>query len=266
MSGYGDAMNKSEQAKKVRGVAMVREVLAAEHREMQARAYQRLRPCLSGAMRRLRRAYPAFSTVVFCAKKAAFALVFSDATRPHEAPAAFRGLAAACGDLARMSEIEWLTAGDPLWQIVRSTPQPATVIEQYRHIENKDWQFWMRRPLNEARYYMRQDVYSRTIYGSHRPGYGKRIVTERGEVVDEWVEPVEPMILRVLRERGAPVDLDSLCRTMESIAGFAHGAYYYWDVLTACERMRERGMLRRCNPKSSEGDAKFALTTRKAAT
>lgn len=254
-----DRADKGERGTKMRGITMVRQVLAAEHREMQARAYGRLRPYLSGALRRLRHAYPSFSTVVFCAQKAAFVFVFSDATRSHEAPASFGGLAAACEELARMTEIEWLTARDPLWRFVRAAPEPQTVIEQYRHIEDTDWQLWTRRPLDEGRYYMRKDVYSRTAHGSHCAGYGKRLVTEDGAVVDEWVDPVEPMILRVLRERGKPTCLDTICRTAESIAGFGHGAYYCWDVLRACVRLCEAGTLWRTNPRSSDGDARFAL-------
>ena len=135
----------------VRGAAKVREVLAEEQREMQARAYKRVRPYLAGALHRLRRAHPGFQTVVFDADKAAFSLVFGDGTQPHEAPRAFGGLKAVCADLARLSEIEHLTAADALWQVLQGTPQPTDVIEQYRHIESEGWNFWMRRSLNNAR-------------------------------------------------------------------------------------------------------------------
>lgn len=249
----------------VRGVAKVREVLADERREMQARVYKRIRPYLAGTMFRLRRAHPAFSTVVFNAKpeaeKAGFALVFGDGTRPHEAPKAFGGLQAACEDLSCLSEIEWLTAGDALWQVRRGTSQPALVVEQYRHVQDDEgWHFWMRRSLRDARYYMRRDIYSRTVYGSHRPGYGKRIVDDAGTVVDEWVDPIEPMVLRVLRAKGSPVSLEPLCDAMNAIAGF-RDSFYIWDVLYACGRLARRGAMRRVNPKASEGDARFALVT-----
>lgn len=255
----------ADSATKARGAAKVHEILADEHRAMQARAYKRIRPYLAGALRRLRRAYPAFQTVVFNADKAGFALVFGDGTQPREAPRAFSGFKAACEDLARLSEIEWLTAADPLWQVVQGTPQPARVVEQYRHIDVDDgeWKFWMRRGLCEARYYMRQDIYSRTVYGSHRPGYGMRVVSEDGAVVDEWVDPIEPMILRVLRERGAPISLEPLCQRMATISGHHQDSYYLWDVLHACERLRQRGALRRVNPRSSEGDARFVLRQRR---
>lgn len=105
---------------------------------------------------------------------------------------------------------------------------------------------------------MRRDIYARTVYGSHRPGYGKRIVDEDGVAIDEWIDPVEPMILRVLREIGRPFGLEPLCRKMDAIAGFRDG-YYIWDVLHACERMQQRGALRRTNPMSSDGDARFGL-------
>jgi hypothetical protein len=231
---------------------------------MQARAYKRVRPYLSGAMSRLRRSYPSFQTVVFCAKKAKFSLVFGDGTQPHEAPKAFAGLTAACEELAKLSEIEWLTADDPLWQVLHGTPQPAQVIEQYRYIESKDWRFWTRRSLRDARYYMRQDIYSRTVYGSHRPGCGKRITDEAGVTIDEWVEPVESLILRVLREAGAPVSLEPLCDTMGALAGFGRRGYYIWDVLHACEHLQSRGMVRRLNPKAQTGE-RFALTKKGAA-
>lgn len=249
---------------KVRGAAMVREVLADEHREMQARTYKRIRPYLAGAMSRLRRAHPAFQTVVFCAKDAGFAFVFGDGTRPHEAPKAFGGLAAACAELARLSEIEWLTAADQLWQVLHGTPQPALVVEQYRHIEDTDWHFWMRRPLRDARYYMRQAIYSRTVYGSHRPRHGKRIVGDNGVVIDEWIDPVEPSILRVLRERSAPVSLEALVFALNTISGFTDG-HYIWDVLHACESLQQRGVLQRTNPRSAEGDARFLLVKEAAA-
>jgi len=243
---------------KVRGVALVRAVLAEEQRAMQMRAYKRIRPYLAGAMARLRRAHPGFLTVVFNAEKAAFAFVFGDGTQPREAPKAFSGLAGACDDLARLSEIEWITAADRLWQVHPGPPQTGLVVEQYRHVQDKDWHFWMRRSLPEARYYMRQDIYSRTVYGSHRPGYGKRIVGDNGVEIDVWIDPVERMITRVLQERGKPVDLDRLCAEMNRIAGFRDG-YYLWDVLHACEHLGRQGVLRRVNPTSSEGDARFAL-------
>ena len=244
--------------KTVRGAAKVRKVLADEHREMQTRVYQRLRPYLTGAMSRLRRAYPAFQTVVFYAKESGFALVFGDGTRPNEAPKAFAGLKSVCEDLARLSEIEHLTASDALWQVCLGTPQPENVVTQYRYVENEDWQFWMRRALNDARFYMRQDIYKRTVYGAHRPGYGCRIVSEAGVVIDEWVDPVEAMIRRVLLEKGAPESLEPLCDAMDKIAGFRDG-YYLWDVLKVCERMRQRGELRRVNPRTSDCDARYVL-------
>lgn len=132
---------------KVRGAARVREILAEEHREMQSRAYKRVRPYVAGALSRLRRAYPAFQTVVFNAETARFAFVFWDGTRPDEAPKAFCGLAAACEDLAHLSEIEWLTAGDSIWQVLPGTPQPALVVEQYRHVQDEDWKLWMDRAV-----------------------------------------------------------------------------------------------------------------------
>ena len=70
----------------LRGAANVRAAIADEHRSMQSRAYKRVRPYLAGAMSRLRRAHPAFQTVVFDAEKAGFAFVFGDGTRPREAP------------------------------------------------------------------------------------------------------------------------------------------------------------------------------------
>lgn len=243
---------------KVRGAAKVHAVLAEEHREMQARIYKRVRPYLAGALSRLRRAFRAFQTVVFSADDASFAIVFGDGMRPREAPKAFGGLAAACEDLAPLSEIEWLTAGDSIWQVLSGTPQPDLVVEQYRHVQDKDWKFWARRSLCDARYYMRRDIYSRTVYGSHRPGYGKRIVGEDGAIVDEWIDPIEPSILRVLRESDRPVALESLCHAMNTISGF-HDAHYIWDVLHACEHLRQKGALRRTNPRSSEGDARFWL-------
>lgn len=244
---------------KPRGAAMVREVIASESRDMQTRAYKRLRPYLSGALSRLRRAYPTFQTVVFNAERTDFALVFGDGMRTSEAPKAFDGLRMACVALARFSEIEWLTAADALWQCRQGTPQPAVVIEQYRHIESADWQFWMRRPLCDARYYMRQEVYFRTAHSSHRPGYGKRIVTENGVVVDEWVDPVEALIVRVLREKGAPISLDPLCAALSAIVGCSAHGFYIWDVLRACEHLVQKGTLRRINPRSSENDARFVL-------
>ena len=250
---------------KVRGAAKVREVIAEEHREMQGRAYKRLRPYLAGAMSRLRRVHPAFQTVVFGAKDAKFSLVFGDGSQPSEAPKAFAGLRSACDELAKLSEIEWLTAGDPLWQILQGTPQPENVIEQYRHVKSKDWVFWTNRTLSNARYYMRQAIYSRSVYGSHRAGYGKRIVDAAGVMIDEWVDPVRPLILRVLRERGAPVSLEPLCDTMREIAGFSRHSYYLWDVLRACEDLSQRGAIRRVNPKSSEGDARYVLAKARAA-
>lgn len=243
---------------KVRGVAMVRDVLAAEHREMQTRVYRRLRPYLASAMRRLRRSHPAFQTVTFEARTAGFTLVFGDGTQPREAPKAFGGLAAACGDLAKFSEIEWITASDPLWRVLRDTPTPSEAVDQYRHIESADWCFWMRRPLRDALYYMRQDIYSRTVYGSHRPGYGKRILGDGGEVIDEWTDPVKPLILRVLRGHGKAIDLGDLCRALATISGWRDG-HYIWDVLKACEQLREKRALRRLNPKASEINARFAL-------
>lgn len=243
---------------KARGAAKVREVIADEHREMQARAYKRLRPYLASAMSRLRRLHPAFQTVVFCADKAKFSLVFGDGTQPREAPKAFGGLMSACEELARFPEIDWLTAADPLWQVLQGTPQPATVIDQYRHVKDTDWQFWARCTLNHARYYMRQDIYSRTVYGSHRPGDGRRISDEAGVTIDEWVDPVRPLILRVLQERTAPASIESLENAMITISGF-RGGYYIWDVLHACEDLRQRGALRRVNPKASEIDARYAL-------
>ena len=267
-SGPDNVRGPADECKKpgpvVRGAAMVRATIADEHREMQVRAYKRIRPYLAGAMSRLRRAYPAFQTVVFNANKAKFSLIFGDGTQPHEAPKVFGGLTEACEDLARLPDIEWLTAADPLWQVRPGTPQPAAVVEQYCHVQDEDWHFWTRRALNDARYYMRQEIYSRTVYGSHRPGCGKRIVSEEGAVVDEWIEPVEPLILRVLRERGAPTSLDTLCDAMNALAMSAHpefrDGYYLWDVLRACERLRAKGALRRVNPKASEGDARFVLT------
>lgn len=247
-----------EQTKMLRGVAMVRAALGEEDREMQSRVYARVRPYLAGTMRRLRHAYQSFQTVVFDTRTGRFAFVSSDGTQHREAPKAFRGLAEVCEELARFSEIEWLTAADPLWQVMRATPQPAVVIEQYRHIQDADWQFWMRRPLREARYYMRQDIYSRTVHGSHGPGYGKRIVGENGAVVDEWIDPVEEMIRRALRENGKAVALDGLCAAMNKIAGYRNG-YYIWDVRRACDGLRQRGYLRRVNPKSSDVDARFSL-------
>ena len=244
---------------KARGAAKVREVIADEHRAMQTRAYKRIRPYLAAAMSRLRRATPAFQTVVFCAKDARFSLVFGDGTQPHEAPTAFAGLKEACEELARFPEIDWLTAADPLWQVLQGTPQPEQVIEQYRYIESKDWCPWAASTLRNARYYMRQDIYFRTVYGSHRSGYGKRIVDKDGTTIDEWVDPVMPLILRVLRERGAPISLDPLCDILAALAGFKCGSFYYWDVLHACEDLRQRGALRRVNPKASEIDARYVL-------
>ncbi|HZL92377.1 MAG TPA: hypothetical protein VFB99_01995 [Vicinamibacterales bacterium] len=241
----------------VRGATKVRAILAEEHCAMQARAYRRVRTYLADAMSRLHRAHPAFQTVVFRAEDAGFAFVFGDGTRPHEAPKAFCGLAAACKELAGLSEVERLTAEDPIWQVLRGTPQPEFVVEQYRAIQGP-WLFWARRSICEARYYMRRDIYSRTVHGSHRPGFGKRLVSDDGAVVDEWIDPIEPMILRALR--AGPADLDSLCCAMNTLSGF-HDAHYIWDVLHACEQLRQRGMLRRMNPRSSDGDARFALRT-----
>lgn len=240
---------------KMRGAAKVHAIIADEHREMQARAYKRARPYMAGALSRLRRAHRWFQTVVFNASDASFAVVFGDGTRPTETPRAFGGLAA-CEDLAPLSEIERLTAADPLWQVLRCTPQPALVIEQYRHVQDKEWRFWMHRSLRDARYYMRRDIYSRTVHGSHRPGYGKRIVGEDVAVVDEWVDPVEPLILRVLKS--GPLDLDSLCEKMNALSGF-HDGHYIWDVLYACEQLQQQGALRRMNPMSSPEEARFAL-------
>lgn len=254
----------TEAARKVRGAAMVRAVLADERRAMQTRAYKRIRPYLAGAVARLRHVHRGFRTVVFNAEKAAFTLVFDDGTQPREAPKAFGGLVAACEDLARLSEIEWITAADRLWQVHPGPPQAGLVVEQYRHVQDTEWHFWMRRSLDEARYYMRRDVYSRTVYGSHRPGYGKRIVGANGVPIDVWIDPVERMITRVLREIGKPVNLDRLCAAMNGIAGFRDG-YYLWDVLHACEHLGRQGVVRRVNPKSSEGDARFALVTTRTA-
>lgn len=250
-----ESMNKT----KVRGAKMVRAILADEHTQMQGRAYRRIRHYLVGALYRLRTAYPGFKTVVFNAERAGFAFVFVDGTRHHEAPKAFRGLHAVCEDLARMPEIEALTAADALWQLKHGTPQPEFVIEQYRHVQDKDWNFWMRCSLADARYSMRQTIYSRTVYGSHRPGHGKRIVGEDGVVVDEWTDPIDVMILRVLNELGAPIGLESLEDALNKMARFDHQAHYIWDVLHACNRLVERRMLRRINPRSSEIAARFAL-------
>lgn len=142
VAGFATKLNMNMMA---RGAAKVREVLADERREMQVRAYKRLRPYLAGALYRLRRVHPAFQTVVFNAEKAAFALVFGDGTQPREAPRAFGGLKEACEDLAQLSEIEWLTAGDSLWQVRPGTPQPALVVEQYRYVQDQEWKLWMRR-------------------------------------------------------------------------------------------------------------------------
>lgn len=256
-----------KQVGTVRGAAMVREVIAEEHLKMQGRAYRRVRPYLARAMSRLRRAYPGFQTVVFDAKKAGFVLVFGDGTQQHEAPKAFAGLRAACEDLTHLSEIEWLTAGDPLWQVRQDgeAPAPSTiVVQQYRYVEHGvAWQFWTRRPLREARYYVRQDIFSRVSYGAQRPGFGKRIVTEGGALVDEWVDPVEAMILRALSEKGAPTSLEPLCDAMNQIAGYDDG-FYIWDVLRVCERLAKSGALRRVNPRSSEGDARFVAAAKAA--
>lgn len=247
-----------DKGAKARGAAKVRAILADEQRAMQARAYKRLRPYLASAMSRLRRVHPAFQTVVFCAKDAGFAFVFGDGTQPREAPKAFGGLKEACEDLAQLSEIEWLTAADPLWQVLTGTPQPALVVEQCRYVQDKDWTFWMRRSLRDARYYMRQAIYSRTVHGSHRPGYGTRIVADNGVLIDEWVDPIEQMIARVLRESGKPASLDRMRDEMKKISGFRDG-YYIWDVLHACKQLRQRGVLRRVNPMSDDGHARFGL-------
>ncbi len=246
---------------KTRGAAKVRDVIADEHRTMQTRAYDRIRPYLSGALRHLRRSYPAFQTVVFDAERTGFAFVFGDGTRHHEAPAAFDSFREACEELARFAEIEWLTADDPIWQSCRGTPQPMHVIEQYRHVHDIDWRFWMRRTLRDARYYMRQDMYRRMVYGSHRPGYGKRITTEDGATIDEWVDPIEPLIERVLREHG-PLSMEPLQERICAITKQKAIAFYVWDVLCACECLCKRGVLRRTNPNSSEIDAKFSIRSR----
>ncbi|RTL06391.1 hypothetical protein EKK58_05420 [Candidatus Dependentiae bacterium] len=245
---------------KARGVAKVRDIIAHEEREMQTRAYGRIRPYLVDSLRRLRHAYPAFQTVVFNAEKADFAIIFGDGTRHHEAPKAFDNIMSNCKTLARFSEIEWLTADDAVWQVRRGTPQPERVVEQYRYVHDDAWHFWMRRTLRDARYYMRRDIYSRMVFGAHRPGYGKRITDESGITVDEWIDPVEPMIVRVLRELG-PTSLEPLVRKLSVVSGFGDGyhAYYIWDVLQACERLEQQKVLRRLNRKSSEVDAKFAI-------
>jgi hypothetical protein len=252
-----------------RGAARVREVLAEEHLKMQRRAYRKVRPYLATAMRRLRCTYPAFQTVVFNADKARAVLVFGDGTQPREAPKAFTGLRAACEDLTHLSEIEWLTAGDALWQVRQNGAAPRAsevVIQQYRYVENGErWQFWGRRPLREVRYYVRQDIFSRSFYGSHRAGFGNRIVTESGAVVDEWVDPLEAMILRAFREKGAPISLDPLCSAMAKIASHEgrfpddDSCFYIWDVLKGCQNLMQKGALRQINPKASEGDARFVL-------
>ncbi len=41
-------------------------------------------------------------------------------------------------------------------------------------------------------------------------------------------------------------------------AGY-NGAFYLWDVLKACQHLAAKGTLRRVNPRSSEGDARFVL-------
>lgn len=243
---------------KSRGAVLVHETIGEEHHEMQSRVYARVRPYLAGAMRRLRRTHPSFQTVVFEAERGGFALIFGDGRRPNEAPSAFGGLAAACAELAALNQIEWLTATDPLWQVLQGTPQPEQVIDQYRHVEDLDWKFWMNRALTDARFYMRKAIYSRTVYGSHRPGYGVRITDMNGVAIDEWVDPIEPMILRVLRESGKAVPLKAMCDTLDNLSGFT-GGYYCWDVLAVCGRLKKRGVLRRDNPRSSEFDARFSL-------
>jgi hypothetical protein len=247
---------KTKQA--TRGVAKVQSIILDEHHDMQARAYARLRPYLAGALGRLRRAHPAFKTVVFNAKEAKFSLVFGDGTQPREAPKAFAGLSSACVELAKFPEIEWITAGDSLWQVLQGTPQPSYVIEQYC-LRDALWHTGQRRQLRAARYYMREDIYSITVYGSHSPGYGKRIVSEdRGTTIDEWIDPIEPMILRVMREAAGPVTLEPMCTKMNAISGWRDG-YYIWDVLHVCKRLQHRGILHRINPRAQTGE-RFVLT------
>lgn len=246
---------------KLRGAAKVRDIIADEHRAMQTRAYERMRPYLAGALRHMRRTHPAFQTVVFDADRANFAFLFGDGTRPHEAPAAFDSFGEACEELAKFTEIEWITADDPIWQLCRGTLQPTNVIEQYRHVQHIEWQFWMRRTLRDARYYMRQDMFRRMFFGSHRPGYGKRIVAEDGTTIDEWIDPIEPLIVRVLREYGA-LTMEPLQERICAITKQGPIAFYVWDVLRACENLSNRGVLRRTNPKSSEIDAKFSFRSR----
>ncbi len=237
----------------VRGIVKVREILVDEHREMQSRVYRRIRPYLAGTMYRLRRNYPAFLTTVFNAEKTGFAFIFNDGTQTREAPKAFECLSATCKELVQLSEIEWLAADDSLWQVKHNASQPKLVREQYRHIQDKDWRILAPCPvsLRNARYYMRQEIYSRTVYGSHRPGYGRRLVDVSGVVIDEWVDPIELMILRALHEKKEPVDLAPLCDAMNKITGFRDG-YYTWDVLHACARMVCKGTLQRIN------DTRFA--------
>lgn len=250
---------------KLRGAAKVRDIIADERRAMQSRAYERMRPYLVGALRHLRRTHPAFQTVVFDADHAKLAFLFGDGTRPHEAPAAFDSFREACEELSLFSEIEWITADDPIWQICRGTSQPTHVIEQYRYVQYIDWQFWMRRTLRDARYYMRKDMFCRMVFGAHRPGYGKRIVAEDGATVDEWIDPLEPLIVRVLRESGA-LSMEPLQERICAITRQGPIAFYVWDVLGACECLCKRGVLRRTNPKSSEIDAKFSIRCRAPST
>jgi hypothetical protein len=255
----------------VRGAAAVREAMAEEHLKMQRRAYRRVRPYLVGALTRLRRAYPGFQTVVFGAEKAAFVLVFGDGTFHHEAPKAFAGLKSACEDLARLSEIEWLTASDPIWQVRQDGQvlKPSEiVVQQYHYIEKDGWTFWMRRPLREARYYIRQAIFSRVFYGAQRAGFGKRIVTEGGAVIDEWVDPLETTVLRVFRERGVPISLYPLCSVLHKTAKHNRGTddsdFYIWDVQKACKRLVVAGSLRQINPKASEGSERFVLAEKRS--
>lgn len=253
---------------KLRGVAKVRDDIAYEHKQMQVRAYERIRPYLAGALGRLRTAYPAFKTVVFRAEKpgdtdnvknAKFVFVFDDGTRSHEAPKSFDGFHDACEELSRFSDIETFTAGDSLWQCVQGTPQPDVVVSQYRHIESKDWCRWNQHDLNNARLYMRKEIFSRMAYGSHRPGYGKRLVTADGVVVDEWVDPVKALVLRVLQE--CPMNVDTIIAKMVAITGMSSHSHYYWDVMRACEQMVEHRILWRTRHKSVY-DAKFAIVKR----
>jgi hypothetical protein len=257
--------DRVEAVSKPRGAAMVRAIIEEERDEMESRVYVRARPYLVGALRRLRQMYPNFKTVVFRpaghrSEKALVTpcvLVFDNATRHKEAPSAFRGLLAACGDLAQLRQIETLTARDAIWQCRQRTPQPTIATTQYRSARN-DWKIWITHSLSDARRYMRQDMYSRAVYGSHSPGYGKRIVDESGAVIDEWTDPAEAMIVRSLREVGGAGTVTIMEARMNEICGFRDG-FYFWDLLRICDNMQASGVIRRVNPKASECNAKFAL-------